>query len=224
MEIADAIAQALGYQGRHFRIFDAGTDGDLGAELAAWPAALGVRAPATFALTADKRTTAALAIEHLFAHAPVPRVEVPLPRGAPFGTIVVDRDACTMCLACIGACPVGALQDHPESPQLRFIEAKCVQCGLCAETCPERAIGLSPRLDLSRAAKEPRVLNQAAVFNCIACGKPLGTEKMVNAMLGKLAGHSMFAAPGALDRLKMCADCRVVDLVKNENSVNIRDV
>ena len=73
-------------------------------------------------------------------------------------------------------------------------------------------------------AREPRVLNEAAVFNCIACGKPLGTEKMVNAMLGKLAGHSMFAAPGALDRLKMCADCRVVDLVRNEKSVDIRDV
>jgi hypothetical protein len=34
----------------------------------------------------------------------------------------------------------------------------------------------------------------------------------------------MFAAPGALDRLKMCADCRVVDLIKNENSVDIRNL
>ena len=68
------------------------------------------------------------------------------------------------------------------------------------------------------------MLNEAAVFNCIACGKPLGTEKMVNAMLGKLANHPMFAGPGALDRLRMCADCRVVDLMKNERSVDIRDV
>ena len=68
------------------------------------------------------------------------------------------------------------------------------------------------------------MLNEAAIFNCIACGKPLGTEKMVNTMLGKLAGHSMFAAPGALDRLKMCADCRVIDLMKSEKSVDIRDV
>jgi len=43
-------------------------------------------------------------------------------------------------------------------------------------------------------------------------------------MLAKLAGHSMFSAPGALDRLKMCADCRVVDLMKNERGVDIRDV
>ena len=68
------------------------------------------------------------------------------------------------------------------------------------------------------------MLNEAAIFNCMRCGKPLGTQKMIETMLGKLAGHSMFAEPGALDRLKMCADCRVVDLIKNENSVDIRDV
>ena len=68
------------------------------------------------------------------------------------------------------------------------------------------------------------MINKAVVVNCIACGKPLGTEKMVTGMLAKLAGHSMFAAPGALDRLRMCADCRVVDLMKNERGVDIRDV
>ena len=68
------------------------------------------------------------------------------------------------------------------------------------------------------------MLNEAAVATCISCGKPLGTEKMVATMLAKLAGHSMFAAPGALDRLRMCADCRVVDLIKNEGSIDIRDV
>ena len=128
-----------------------------------------------------------------------------------------------MCLACVGACPDGAILDNAETPQLRFIEAKCVQCGLCATTCPEHAIALTPRLSLAPEAKQPRVLNEAVVFKCIACGKPLGTEKMVENMLAKLAGHSMFAAPGALDRLKMCADCRVIDLMKNERGVDIRD-
>jgi len=185
---------------------------------------LGVRVAATFAGTREKRTTAALAIEHLAQHAPVPQQRIALPAGAPYGTIDVNRDACTMCLACVGSCPAGALLDNPETPQLRFIESKCVQCGLCRETCPENAIELVPRLDLSPAARSPRVLNEAAIFNCIGCGKPLGTEKMVSAMLAKLAGHSMFAAPGALDRLKMCADCRVVDLIRHEKSVDIRDL
>ena len=99
-----------------------------------------------------------------------------------------------------------------------------MQCGMCAVTCPERAIALTPRLSLAPEARQPRVVNEAVIFKCIACGKPLGTEKMVANMLAKLAGHSMFAAPGALDRLKMCADCRVVDLMKNERGVDIRDV
>ena len=218
MAIADAIAQSLGYQGDHFRVFDAVDAKALDAALWSWPAALGVRVAATFALTSDKRTTAALAIEHLARHAPVPQREITLPPGSPFGTITVNTDTCTMCLACVGACPVGALQDGQELPQLRFIETKCVQCGICAATCPEQAVTLAPRLSLAPEAREPRVLNEAAVFKCIVCAKPLGTEKMIGGMLAKLAGHSMFAEPGSLERLKMCADCRVLDLMKHQAS------
>ncbi len=224
MEIADTIVQALGYQGRHFRVFEGADTQAFDTAVWSWQAALAVRAAATFAFTNDKRTTAALAIEHLAQHAPVPRREIALPAGSPYGTIAVDHDACTMCLACVGACPEGAILDNPEAPQLRFIEAKCVQCGICAKTCPENAIELVPRLNLAAEAKQPRVVNEATVFKCIACGKPLGPEKMIANMLGRLAGHSMFAAPGALDRLKMCADCRVIDLMKNERGVDIRDV
>lgn len=222
--IADAIAQGLGYQGTHFRVVDGSDRAALDAALWNVPASLGVRVAATFAGTREKRTTAALAVEHLAQHAPVPQPRFALPAGAPFGTIDVDRDACTMCLACVGSCPAGALLDNPETPQLRFIETKCIQCGLCRETCPESAITLAPRLDVTTAARAPRVLNEAAIFKCVSCGKPLGTEKMIGAMLAKLAGHSMFATPESLERLKMCADCRVVDLIKNEKSVDIRDL
>jgi ferredoxin len=223
MRIADTIAQALGYQGEHFRVADGADPKALDAALWSWPAALTVRAAATFAFTTDKRTTAALAIDHLAQHAPVPQREIALPAGAPFGTIAVNRDTCTMCLACVGSCPEGAILDKQDAPQLSFIESKCVQCGLCAATCPEGAITLAARLSLVPEARQARVINEAVIANCTACGKPLGTEKMVSGMLAKLAGHSMFAAPGALDRLRMCADCRVVDLMKNERGLDIRD-
>ena len=104
---------------------------------------------------------------------------------------------------------------------MRFIEANCVQCGLCVNTCPEQAITLQPRLLLGREAKQLRVLNEAAIFACIGCGKPMGTQKMVEGMIAKLTGHSMFAGPDALKRLRMCADCRVRDLVQNEDSVDL---
>ncbi len=220
MRVADAIANALGYQGTHFRLLDAA------ALATAWTAAapLGPRVAARFAPTPEKRTTAMLAIEHLAAHAPIPQTLIALPAGAPFGTIAINLDTCTMCLACVGACPEAAILDNVEAPQVRFIETKCVQCGICASTCPEHAITLTPRLALTAEAKAPRLLNEASLYACIKCGKPVGTQKMIEAMLGKLAGHSMFAGPGALDRLKMCADCRVIDLVQNEGSVDIRDV
>ena len=224
MQVGDTIANALGYQGEHFRLVDGSATDALEQALWQWPVALAPRVAATFALTSDKRASLRLALDHLAAHAPVPQTHIPLPAGAPWGTLAVNRDACTMCLACVGACPERALLDDAEAPRLRFIEANCVQCSLCARTCPENAITLVPRLDLTPAAQAPQVLNEAALFACVACGKPLGSQKMVEAMLARLAGHSMFAAPGALDRLRMCADCRVVDLVRNERSVDIRDL
>ena len=218
MGFGDAIAQALGYQGRHLHLLRAADSSALETAIWAVQPALAVRAPAVFHWTADKRTTIALALEHLLAHAPTPQSAIALAAGAPFGTIAVNRDACTMCLACVGACPEGALLDHPQAdkPELRFIEATCVQCGLCAATCPEDAIRLEPRLALGPEVRQPRVLNEAAMFNCVRCGKPLGTQKLIDNMLGRLAGHSMFAAPGALERLKMCADCRVIDMMQKE--------
>lgn len=218
MRIADMVAGALGYQGEHFRVIDAGS---LGA-LAQWTPALTPRVPATFAATPEKRTTAALAIEHLATHAPTPQRVIALPGGSPFGGIEINHDTCTMCLACVGSCPEAAITDNVERPQVRFIESKCVQCGICAATCPEHAISLVPQLDLTAEARAPRVLNEAAIVNCTRCGKPLGTQKMIDTMLAKLAAHSMFAEPGALDRLRMCGDCRVVDLIRTEKSVDIR--
>ena len=223
MSIARAIANAQGYQGEHFRLVDASA-GDAGRALWDWPVALPPRVAATFAATNDKRRTLAFAFEHLAQHAPVPQATIALPAGAPFGTLDVDRDACTMCLACIGACPEAALLDNAEAPQLRFVESNCVQCGLCATTCPEGAITLVPRLDLTPQARAPRVLNEARIFACVRCGKPMGTEKLVLAMVERLRAHSMFAGPGNLERLKMCADCRVVDLMTNERPADIRNV
>jgi hypothetical protein len=42
---------------------------------------------------------------------------------------------------------------------------------------------------------------------------------MVQNMLGKLGGHPAFA--GNLDRLKMCGDCRVVDMMKSGDSARV---
>ena len=172
---------------------------------------------ATFAVMAEKRSTLSMVIDHLLEHAPVLKTAdapeaLALPKdGAPFGSVEVNKDSCTLCMSCVSACPANALQDNQQAPQLRFVEKNCVQCGLCVSTCPEKALNLVPRLLLTPQRKEVRVLNETQPYGCVRCGKPFGTLKGIEAMLGKLAGHSMFQGE-ALQRLKMCGDCRVIDI------------
>ena len=218
LAIAQTILTALGYGGAHVGVVRA-----MAAAVALAPAQT-VAKPASFNLSPEKRTSLDFAIDHLARQAPTPQSVIPLAAGAPFGAITVNKDRCTLCKACIGACPEAALLDSPDAPRLRFIEANCVQCGLCANTCPEDAIRLVPRLTIGAQAKEAVTLNEAEPFHCVRCGKPFGTKVMVDNMLGKLGGHSMYAGEGALKRLQMCADCRVVDMMENKQEANIFDV
>lgn len=179
---------------------------------------------AGFNLGNDKRGTLDFVFDHLLDHAPRKlEAAIALKPGAPYGSVEVDKAKCTLCMSCVGACPEGALLDSKESPALRFIEKNCVQCGLCVRTCPEQALALQTRLLPGAAAKVARTLNEAQAFNCIKCGKPFGTRQMVDGMLARLSGHPMFSEAGALDRIMMCADCRVVDLLQNSRHGNIND-
>jgi ferredoxin len=158
-----------------------------------------------------KRALIRLALDHLHDAAPEPVDELPLPPQAPFGAVVVDVAGCTLCLACVGACPTGALQDNPESPQLRFQEDACIQCGLCKNTCPEHVITLKPRLNFAETARRALVVKEEEPFHCVRCGKPFGTRGTVERVLARLADkHSMFKGAAAIERIKMCDNCRVV--------------
>ena len=230
MAVAEAVVQGLGYGGEHFRVIEARDARDLMALDAALgaPAAQGVHQRASFAVQPEKRATLDLALEHLLQDSAkngqrTAAEAIALPAASPWGTLQVNRDACTLCLSCVSACPASALQDNAERPQLRFIEKNCVQCGLCAKTCPENAITLEPRLLLGDARRQPRVLNEAKPFECVRCGKPFGTLKGVELMIAKLGGHAMFQGE-AQERLKMCGDCRVVDIYSNPDEKKITDL
>jgi ferredoxin len=231
MSVAQTILTGLGYAGEHFKVLrvDASnvlrTDEADALESMLWDAepAVTVSEPASFNLAAEKRTSLDFAIDHLARLAPEPVDEIALSAGAPFGALKVDRDKCTMCMACVGACPASALQDAPQAPQLQFIERNCVQCGLCVNTCPENAIKLQPRLLLTAQAKTPLVVNEAEPFDCVRCGKPFASRRMIDNMLAKLEQHSMFSGGEALKRLQMCAECRVVDMVESKDEQSIFD-
>lgn len=136
-------------------------------------------------------------------------ITLPLPEGAPYGAVLVDTDACTLCLSCVSLCPSGALGDNPDKPQLRFQEDACLQCGICATICPEKAITLEPRLDLSETALRQAVLNEEEPFACVECGSLFGSKSAIDRITEKLSGHAMFQSPEKLRMIQMCDDCRV---------------
>ena len=175
--------------------------------------------PAGFAGLDEKRTVIRLAVEHLFATAATQiRPLITLPTGAPFGEVLLDQARCTLCMACVSQCPASALSAGDESPQLGFIEANCVQCGLCCRTCPEDAIAISPRYLYDFPSRNTRrILYEEQPFACIVCGKPFASRGMIENITKKMQAHAMFQG-AALERIKMCEDCRVNDIYGDESS------
>ena len=162
-----------------------------------------------FAPEGGKRDVARLALAALHEMAPQPVDVVELPGGSPYGRLDINVDGCTLCLACVGACPAAALNADDDKPRLSFTEAACVQCGLCVATCPEKVIKLEPRYNFA-GGLTPETVKQEEPFECIRCSKPFGTKSTIETIVAKLEGrHSMFQGAAQVDLIRMCDNCRV---------------
>ena len=216
IELTEALLEGLGYGAERIALIDE-IDPDAVAELlhSAKPAKPAVAG--SFLVLGGARSASDLALGHLHEHAPKPIDMLDLPDGAPYGDIEVATDGCTMCLSCVTACPTGAFRDDPDSPTLRFVERACVQCGICRSTCPEKVISLKPRLNFLDSVRDSVVKNEEEPFNCVRCGNAFGVKSSVEHMVEKLTGHSMFKDEAALNRIRMCPDCRVLDMATDND-------
>ena len=208
--LAQALLAGLGHAGEgRFHILDDADPDAVEAALYALPARE-TREPRRPEAVGGKRDVVRTVIAALEATGEAPADVIALPAGAPYGRIAIAAEGCTLCLSCVAACPLGALADNPDRPQVRFTEAACVQCGLCADTCPEKVITLEPRYDLRPEAMSPRVLHEEEPATCISCGKPFGTQSTINRIAEKLSGnHWMYRSAGQTDLIRMCDDCRI---------------
>jgi len=207
IRVAETIVAALGDAEGARRIVWLDAPGDAASLVTLAPM---VAAPATFGGIGGKRELFRRALGALHAQADAPSALVSLPPQAAFGTIDVDRDACTLCMGCVSVCPASAVQGGGDLPQLQFREDHCLQCGLCEKACPEDAIRLQPRMNFE-AHLEPRqqILNEAAMHYCPDCGKAFATEQMIARMTERLSGHWMFQDEASRKRLLLCEDCRI---------------
>jgi ferredoxin len=219
VETSDRVVSALGFGAGLVRTIETDDPDQLRTLLDAAPAGVATQKPAGFVPRGAKRSVLETTFRELHLAAPTPVDVVPLAPDAPFGGVHLNVEGCTLCHACVTACPTHALSDNPDRAMLRFTESLCVQCGLCEATCPEKVITIEPRLDFKAWNAPLKVLKEEEPFNCIACGKPFGTRSSVERVLAKLEEkHWMFRGPNAkrLDVIKMCADCRV-EAVVNES-------
>lgn len=55
------------------------------------------------------------------------------------GRVVVDKELCIDCGACVSLCPTDALKLN-ENFELEFADDLCIGCNLCINSCPRYAI------------------------------------------------------------------------------------
>ena len=218
MAMADAIVSGLGFLGRRVATVETDDPDVLGATLRAIEPAPAVERPATFKTVGKRRDLLRLALHQLHDVAPAPTDVIALPEGAPLGAINVNVDGCTLCLACVSACPTGALRDDPERPVLKFVEDACVQCGLCQSTCPEKVIALKPQIDFRATRAAPLIIKEEEPALCIRCNKPFGVRSTIEKIAAKLEGrHWMYpAGDKRMDVVRMCSDCRVITMSEQQ--------
>jgi ferredoxin len=207
---ADTILKGLGFGEGRIATIETDDPDALGQALYGIASSKSAAKTASFMPLGRKRDLLRTSLRELHAVAPAPVEVIALPAQAPFGKIEVNAEGCTLCLACVSACPTGALSDNPEKPMLKFAEDACVQCGLCKATCPEKVITLHPQIDFRAATAEARIMKEEEPFECIRCAKPFGTKSTIERITAKLEGrHWMFQGRAQrLDLLKMCEDCR----------------
>jgi ferredoxin len=154
--LAEATLAGLGFGEGRVATIDSGDPEAVEAEL------YGTRPPppaagAGHSAAGMRRAATLRALRRLHAAAPNRPSVLPLATGAPFGSVAIDPERCTMCGACAPACPTKALRTEVAGTELHLVEEDCVQCGLCRAICPENAVDLVPRIDFTDTARGPRL-------------------------------------------------------------------
>ncbi|EAJ7572033.1 4Fe-4S dicluster domain-containing protein [Campylobacter upsaliensis] len=126
-----------------------------------------------------------------------------------YGDLRLNVDTCTLCLACVGACNVGALIADSKENALKFNPSLCTTCGYCEVSCAEKDTLKLERsgLRLEKSYFDFRTLAKDELFACVECGKEFATKKAVEKIASLM--RDKFANDEAkLKSLYCCADCK----------------
>ena len=125
-----------------------------------------------------------------------------------YGTISVNQDKCTLCLSCVGACNVKALNAKADDNTLRFNASICTTCTYCELTCPEKAIEVKRgEIPLNKSWFHSHIMATDTLFECVVCHKPFATTKSVE-KIASIMAPLFIGDEIKLKSLYCCADCK----------------
>ena len=102
----------------------------------------------------------------------------------------VNQATCTGCMACVTACPTGALTNSRLKEQLRFDGSRCVKCTLCHDVCEPKAITLSPVfLPVDFLDFAPKTLVTLKMTQCGECGALFKDEGREPVLCARCSEH-----------------------------------
>lgn len=92
-------------------------------------------------------------------------------------SLLVDievTDECSACEVCAKVCPEGALKwpSCEEGKRLQFAPHLCIACGICRDSCRQKAITISTTSTFSPDGlirRENRTVITVSAFNCERC-------------------------------------------------------
>ncbi len=124
-----------------------------------------------------------------------------------FGMLHCDQNRCTLCLACLNDCRIGALRADRERLLLQHVPLLCVQCGACSVSCPEGALRPEPGLEIGPDQPRTTDLALAEPMLCRQCGRMFGTRQSHERVLRLLREKDLLGDEELYD---YCETCRVI--------------
>ncbi len=125
-----------------------------------------------------------------------------------FAEIQCDAQRCSLCLACVNVCNAGAMRAVQDDFSLRFNPSFCINCGLCVELCPEKALSSEMVQQIEESFFDEKLLARDEPMHCRRCGKLFGNRRVFDEVVRRLTEAGLFQERGRF--LDFCEDCRVI--------------
>ncbi|MDH7483194.1 MAG: 4Fe-4S binding protein [Spirochaetales bacterium] len=74
------------------------------------------------------------------------------------GVVMINKNLCVGCLACVAVCPTGAMRFFP-GHRYPF---KCIACGACAKECPKDALSIAEKEETAESRAWAEVIAAVA--------------------------------------------------------------